>query len=446
MRVNRLSTVRLAAVLFVMTIASSSFLTAAQPRANNHDTSLHPSHIQQHVHNRQHYCQHHQHPATATCLHNHTQYPHLSKRAPSPPKAWADYYTKEGIFLDQDTLVSGTCHSIPSSWGILELTAATRPNTGERDVLTFYNDKNCVTVNKEPATQTGKVIIAMYFDKVPQSVQWTRIPSDSTITTTKPSSQSSSTLSATPTVSTSSSLPPSTITSISPSPDDSEPTPPPHSTVFPTALIPPKPHSDSSSSARDEKCSGSNNPGCKGPRTLLIIGIVIAVVVITLMAAGSVYVYRRFYTPDIIPMTGASSSYRSNRNNPNSSHRSHPGGNTSYAFSGTNNMNSTASYTQSQSQTLSRSQYHASTTSGTGRQPGDDANPDYEYCHDDDDGPDDGSKPPRFMFDHSHDNIDTNRNPRLFNESRSTPSPISTQFANNNLGSSDINLVERVRG
>ncbi|KAF9541196.1 hypothetical protein EC957_003329 [Mortierella hygrophila] len=70
------------------------------------------------------------------------------------------------------------------------------------------------------------------------------------------------------------------------------------------------------------------------------------------------------------------------------------------------------------------------TLSGTGAQLGDDANPDYEYCHDQDE-----NEPPRFMFNHRHDNVDTNRNPLA-------APPSSVPYPNN---SSDINLIERVR-
>ncbi|KAG0377973.1 hypothetical protein BGX24_005024, partial [Mortierella sp. AD032] len=78
----------------------------------------------------------------------------------------------------------------------------------------------------------------------------------------------------------------------------------------------------------------------------------------------------------------------------------------------------------------SSSNSHTASGTGTvsgsvpGRRLGDDANPDYQYCHDEDDEPDDGSKPPKFMFDHRHDNINTNRNPRFFQESSSSAAAV----------------------
>ncbi|OAQ32233.1 hypothetical protein K457DRAFT_135568 [Linnemannia elongata AG-77] len=431
-----------------MTLSSSSSFTSAVVNTlntNNHDTlslshndelpfTLPPSlppHIQQYLHHN-----HHQQlikrqlPPPSSQPHN-----TLSKRA--NPQAWIDYYSSTGAFIDESILTSTSCLTLPSTWGIIDITLATRPNpaNNERDVLQLFNDKNCITVNREPATQTGWVVIALYFNKVPQSLQWTRIGASTTTTTTpttttaaptSSNSASSSSSASTQTLSISTSSIPTS------SPTDELHPQPSHHTTFPNALIPPKPLPDSSSSsAWGDNCGGPENdpdsPGCKGARQvshILITGITIALVVVALMAAGSFYVYRRFYA-NALPTTttGNSSSYRSNQNN-NHSHTGGGGG--SYAFSGTHNMNSSVSG----SGTRSGSGTASGTGTGTGGRLGDDANPDYEYCHEQDE-----NEPPRFMFDHRHDNVDTNRNPLA------APSS-SVHYPNN---SSDISLIERVR-
>lgn len=470
MRIEHPSSVRLAAALLIMTLASSSspssyFTSAVNTlNINNHETfspshndepfALPPSlppHIQQNLHHSQHQQLLKRHSPSSQ---SHT----LSKRA--APQGWIDYYSSTGAFIDESILTSASCLTLPSTWGIIDITLATRPNpaNNERDVLQLFNDKNCITVNREPATQTGWVLIAMYFNKVPQSLQWVRTGASTTTTTTTTTTSSQSVA---PTASSSSSVPTQTLSVSSsslPSPSPTAQTPPPdgitnpqpsHHTTFPNALIPPKPLPDSSSSsAWGDNCGGPQNdpdsPGCKGARQvshILITGITIALVVVALMAAGSFYIYRRFYA-NALPTTttGNSSSYRSNQqNNHSQTGGGGGGGGGSYAFSGTHNMNSSVSGsgTRSGSGTASGT----GTGTGTGRQLGDDANPDYEYCHDQDE-----NEPPRFMFDHRHDNVNTNRNPRLFNEGNNNTNtlaaPTSIHYPNN---SSDISLIERVR-
>ncbi|KAF9105564.1 hypothetical protein BGX29_011949 [Mortierella sp. GBA35] len=442
MRIDCPSSVRLAAVLMVMTFASSSSTAAdfdtffdlinddnnAFTIDNHNDISL---------------------PLPIQPLIQQLQRPHrraaAQPQAQAQPQAWIDYYSSLGNYISEDTLVSGRCHTLPSTWGILDILPFTRPNPAfaERDQLVLFNDPHCITVNKEPATKTGYVLIAMYFNKVPQSVQWTRFSSDPSpqpppVTTTTSRTPAAST-SSQPTTAASSSLPTTLLPSSSSSSQSTlltpapplgvPPQPTPNHSTFPLALIPPKPLPDSSSSsAWGDNCGGPendpNSPGCKGAQKVkhfLIVGITVAVIAVSFMAAGSLYMYRKFYTQPLSTTQG-SSTYPSNHHTNN------------YSSGINTNSNSNSN---SQGASASRS----GTASGTGRRLGDDADPEYEYVHDDD-----GTSPPRFMFNHRHDNINTHRNPRLFHEASSAPAPVGGAsdhpYPNN---ASDISLIERVR-
>ncbi|KAG0236455.1 hypothetical protein BGX31_003950 [Mortierella sp. GBA43] len=98
----------------------------------------------------------------------------------------------------------------------------------------------------------------------------------------------------------------------------------------------------------------------------LIVGVTIAILAVGLMLAGAFYVYRTFYSP---PEESIYESFTVNSKDiaPLSS---------------------------------SPSSRNDATNTSTG------INEDYRYVHDED-----PNSPPTFMFDHSHDNINTSRDP-----------------------------------
>ncbi|KAF9187619.1 hypothetical protein BGZ51_001203 [Haplosporangium sp. Z 767] len=258
--------------------------------------------------------------------------------------------------------------------------------SADKDKVELYNDQNCALVNKEPASQTGLTFISWYFQQIPRSLRWIRIiaPTPTTTTTTTTTAKATTTTA----TATTSSKKPITTTTLSqtitpssthsanptPSPTDLEPTP--IRTTFPTALLPPKPVLPPHS--WDDRCNpdSGNEGGCKTEKhvnKVLIITISISVVVIGIMAGGAYYIYLNFIATESSTVKGSSN------------HRSR----SDTALQGSSGLD-------------------------TGY------NPDYQYQHDEDD--ENGG--PRFMFNHQLDNINTNTNPKLFQESSSSRSLI----------------------
>ncbi|CAO3572755.1 unnamed protein product [Mortierella alpina] len=376
-------------------------------------------------------------------------------------QAWVDYYAAEAAWVGEDVISSGDCLVLSyPRWSIISITPM-HPfsSPSDKDQFVLYNDPNCVSVNHELASRTGYILIASYFSRVPLSMRWTRIqplppipiPTTTTTSTTTPSitTPPSTTYPSTPVES---KLTPSSVL-LSSSLATSTPTeaiaglPTPIRTTFPTALIPPNP-SDSTAGWGDHSCSdasdgASSDPACqtsKHVHQFLIAGITISIVVLVLMAAGTVYIYRTYYAPDH-PTSSfmGSSAYRNGSSNHSPSH---PGS----SSNNNNNNNNSSNNNGSSSHGDHRSGINTmDDQSGQG-----DANPDYVYVHDEAEL--DGA-PQRFMFDHSRDNINTNRNPKLFKESSASPSSSRTRysgaalmFANSSENNaSDINLLERTR-
>ncbi|KAF9290099.1 hypothetical protein BGZ68_007935 [Mortierella alpina] len=359
-------------------------------------------------------------------------------------QAWVDYYTALGTWVDEDITSSGDCLILSyPRWSIISITPMRALSSPfDKDQFVLYNDPNCVSVNREPASKTGYILIASYFSKVPLSMRWTRIqplvPVPTTTTTTL--SPYTSTVPSSPAskITSSSVLPSLSLATATPTAGAIAGQPTPIRTTFPTALIPPNPM-DSSAGWGDHSCdasdASSSDPACqtnKHVNQFIIAGVTISIVVLALMAAGTVYIYRTYYAPDH-PTSSfmGSSAYRNNTGN-------------------ANNNSNTNTNTNNNSSSSSSSGGHRSGTVDDNDGGDSDANPDYVYVHDENDL---GGAPQRFMFDHSRDNINTNRNPKLFVESSASPSSSRSRysgtaltFANNSENNaSDINLLERTK-
>ncbi|KAG0365900.1 hypothetical protein BC939DRAFT_446156 [Gamsiella multidivaricata] len=344
--------------------------------------------------------------------------------------AWVDYYTPIGGFVSEDTASSGDCLRISRpSWGIINITPMTSLSDNAKDQVQLYNDLNCGVLNREPASQTGLTLISWYFFNIPQSLRWTRILPSLPATTTVPKETTTAattttitttianttaatmTATLTTTMLTTSSTPTTSpiTTPVSKPPTPSGDAPTPIRTTFPTALIPPKPMDATSgwgnSCNPNSTSTSGSQPDCKGAtrkvNQVLIVGITVAVLVVGLMAAGAFYIYRTFYTPPEDSFPGSS------------------------AFIGTG----------AGVRSNPRTAYGGGTGGGSGH------DDDYQYIHDEDE-----NSPPRFMFDHRHDNINTNKNPKLFKENVSDPSSSSNQQQTSfGHSPSDISLIERTK-
>ncbi|KAG0250632.1 hypothetical protein BG011_008199 [Mortierella polycephala] len=320
-------------------------------------------------------------------LESRQEFSHKAAAAAAPPQqtAWVDYYTPEGSFVGEVIVTSGNCLTIStSSWGIVSITPMRLKAPTDKDHVELYNDEDCVLVNKEPASQTGLTFIAWYFQRIPRSLRWIRIiapttTTASTTTATKTSTTAKTTTTAV-TITTSSETPITTATpsqTITPSSTLSEnPTSPPTDgaptpirTTFPTALLPPKPVAPSNSWDNRCKLNSDSEGGCKTEKhvnRVLIICLSVSAVCVVILGGGAYYIYRNFFMTESI----GSSNHKSRSNTA----RQESGG------------------------------------LGIGY------NPDYQYQHDEDD--ENGG--PRFMFDHQLDNINTNTNPKLFQEGSSS--------------------------
>ncbi|KAF9566644.1 hypothetical protein EC968_003693 [Mortierella alpina] len=378
-----------------------------------------------------------------------------------PQQALVSYYSYWGEWKGEDIISSGACLLLSNPhWYILFIRpwspSAFPPSSSSSSCvdhkLVLYNDLNCVGVNNEPASKTGSVFVASYFFKVPLSMRWTCIqplppspPPPSKLPTTTTTSTLTTAIATLPSISRSGTvLSPSTATSTAAA-IAGHPTPP--RTPFPTALIPPNPM-DSTADWGDHSCktsdggasSSSSDPACQtNPQVnhVIIAGVTISIIVLALMAAGTVYIYRVYYAPDHPTSSWMGSSAFRNGSS------SHPGGSGSGPHSNSN------------------SNTHSSSSNG-GHRSGtvmddhdEDVNPDYVYVHDESELERSGA-PQQFMFDHRRDNINTNRNPKLFKENSASPSTSSRTrysgtaltFANNggaSTNASDINLLERTR-
>ncbi|KAI8596741.1 hypothetical protein EDD21DRAFT_387323 [Dissophora ornata] len=300
----------------------------------------------------------------------------------------------------------------------------TSKSSSDSDTVILYNDRICGAVNYEAASQTGLIFVAQYFSTVPQSLRWTRFQVVSSVTTTATTTttttsqstlSSSSTTSLVPTSTSTLTLSASTLTTTATATSSTGPTP--IHTNLPTALIPPQPINSNST----DGCGDLDGDSCKSTgkvNQILIISVVVAVVVVMFMGAGAFYIFRNFHTSD--SMAGSST----NRSN------SARGGGTG----GTGGGGGTGA--------LGSSHDVGSGTALT------DFNEDYHYVHEEDE-----NAAPKFMFNHRHDNIDTNKNPKLFQESAGSPSSSRTRYSDpptQLLGSfrhnpSDINLIERTK-
>ncbi|KAF9962381.1 hypothetical protein BGZ72_006202 [Mortierella alpina] len=314
----------------------------------------------------------------------------------------------------------------------------------DRDQFVLYNDPNCVSINREPASKTGYIFISYYFSKVPLSMRWTRIqPLLPVPTSTIPASTITPPTTATSsiTLSVDTKITPSSTTSATATSIAIADIATPIRTTFPTALIPPNPM-DSTAGWGDHSCDSSDassDPSCqtnKHVNQILIAGITISIVVLVLMAAGTVYIYRTYYAPDHPTSSFMGSSafrFGSNHAPDNTGHHSN---------SNSNHHNNNSSNNNNSGSGSSSGVHRPGTTDD------DDTNPDYVYVHDESEL--DGGRQ-RFMFDHSRDNINTNKNPKLFKESSASPSSsrarysgIALTFANGSENNaSDINLLER---
>ncbi|KAF9966438.1 hypothetical protein BGZ70_002326 [Mortierella alpina] len=369
-------------------------------------------------------------------------------------QAWVDYYTALAAWVGEDVISSGDCLVLSyPRWSIISITPM-RPFSSpfDRDQFVLYNDPNCVSVNRELASKTGYILISSYFSKVPLSMRWTRIqplpPIPTTTTTTTPSITTPSS-NIHPSTPVEPKLTPSSVL-LSLSLSTATPTgaivglpPTPIRTTFPTALIPPNP-ADSTAGWGDHSCSdatdgsSSSDPACqtsKHVNQFLIAGITISIVVLVLMTAGTVYIYRTYYAPDHPTSSFMSSSAYRNGSSP----PSHPGSSSHHQNNSNTNGGSSHGDHRSGTNTMDDHQ------DGQG-----DANPDYVYIHDENELE---GAPQRFMFDHSRDNINTNKNPKLFKESSTSPSSSRTRYSGTLLtfanssenNASDINLLERTR-
>ncbi|KAF9990805.1 hypothetical protein BGZ75_009496 [Mortierella antarctica] len=341
--------------------------------------------------------------------------------------AWVDYYTVQGAWVGEDITASGDCLLLSYPyWSIINITPMRAFSSPfDKDQFVLYNDPNCVSVNREPASKTGYILISYYFSKVPLSIRWTRIQPVPPPVPTIPTTTRSITTAATTATSAEPKITPSSLL-LSLSSATATPTtraiaglPTPIRTTFPTALIPPNPM-DSTAGWGDHSCDASSDggsssdPACqtsKHVNQFIIAGVTISIVVLALMAAGTVYIYRTYYAPDhpTSSFMGSSAYFR----NGSTSHSPSDAGPSHHTSNNNNNNNNSPSGGHRSGGT-------------TDAHDDEDTNPDYVYIHDENELE---GAPQRFMFDHSRDNINTNKNPKLFKESSASPSSSRTRYS-----------------
>ncbi|KAG0019170.1 hypothetical protein BGZ80_006219, partial [Entomortierella chlamydospora] len=281
----------------------------------------------------------------------------------------------------------------PSNWSIVQVTPQTPADSFETDTLLVYNDDACTVPSHDTSAQVLPMIVVTtyYRYRAPLSFKWVRystLAPNTTTTTTTPGSTS--------THLTKTSTNPSQPTSTSTTTTTVEALPTAtYRPSFQTSILPPKP-----TLWWNRPCS-HNSTACKPQndnttRNVIIVGVTVSLLALGFLAAGAYYIYRTFYSsPDSDSANNITSSdaiFKTNtRSNTSTLNRMNPGNNSS--------------------------------SSSTGDITG--YNSSYVYNHDEDE-----SVPPKFMFDHRHDNINTNRNPKLFNESPSSSRAAQQQHTN----------------
>ncbi|KAF8972819.1 hypothetical protein BGZ46_010061 [Entomortierella lignicola] len=283
--------------------------------------------------------------------------------------AWFKYFQADGTFISEDLSGGGVCYTIPQStnWSILQVVPVVAKDPDEMDQLDLFSDSSCQNPDRDPGGQTESslVLVASYFRfRLPQSIRWIRFSTSSpNATTTATLTSSHSGTAALPTTTATTTL---VITTPAPS-------------NFPTDLLPPFPTGNWGGPGWCHNATNSCGAahGDDNDNHILIVAICVTILAVGFLLASAFYIYRTFYSP-----TDSNGNVTGSDEIFNSNHKS----------------NHSSSFHSAAEAEINPSGFNSS----------------YTYNHDEDE-----NAPPRFMFDHRHDNINTNRNPKLFKESSS---------------------------